>query len=155
VVPPPARAAEPEAPRAPAEYEFSDEHKEVIRSLAASISFVGVCTMLFGIMSAVFAVGAMYSGFGANGAGLLVGAAVFVVTAWWTMSAGRSLSSMVTTRGKDVQRLMEAMRDLRRLYGFARVFVILAAVALVAIAAGIVWCSFLTEKGGVCPVGWW
>jgi hypothetical protein len=139
----------------PAEYEFSDEHKEVIGSLAASISFVGVCTMLFGIMSAVFAVGAMYAGFAANGAALLVGGAVFVVTAWWTMSAGRSLSSMVTTRGKDVQRLMEAMRDLRRLYGFARVLVILAAVALVAIAGGIVWCSLLTEKGGVCPVGWW
>jgi hypothetical protein len=155
VVTPPARPAEAETPRAPAEYEFSDEHKEVIRSLAASISFVGVCTMLFGIMSGVFAVGAMYSGFGAQGAALLVGAAVFVVTAWWTMSAGRSLSSMVTTRGKDIQRLMEAVRDLRKLYGFARVFVILAAVGLVAIAGGIVWCSFLTEKGGVCPVGWW
>jgi hypothetical protein len=149
------RAPEPEASRPHGEYEFSEEHKEVIRSLAASISFVGVCTMLFGIMSAVFAVGAMYSGFAANGVALLAGAGVFVVTAWWTMSAGRSLASMVATRGKDVQRLMEAMRDFRKLYGFARIFVILAAVALVVVAAGIVWCSFLTEKGGACPVGWW
>lgn len=150
---PPDPASEPARPAQ--DYEFSDAHKEAFRSLAASVSFVGVCTMLFGVMSGVFALGAIYAGFAANAVGLLVASAVFVAMAWWTVSAGRSLSSMVTTRGRDVDRLMDAVGSLRRLFGLARVFIIFAAVALVAVAGLIVWCTLAADKGGRCPAFPW
>ncbi len=150
-IPPPA-----EAPARPApDYEFSDAHKEAFQGLAASLSFVGVCTMLLGVMSCLFALGAVYAGYVANGVVLLVCAGAFVVTAWWTVSAGRALSSMVSTRGRDIERLMEAVTHLRRLFGFTRVAIIFAAIALVAVAGLIVWCTVLMDKGGRCPVGWW
>src|SRR6202035_4239761 len=47
----------------PGEYEFSEAHKEALAALAASTSFVGVCVMLLGMMSGVFALGAGYGGF--------------------------------------------------------------------------------------------
>lgn len=137
------------------EFEFSEAHKDKFQSLAASLSFVGVSTMLFGAMSGLFAIGALYAGYAANGGALLALAAVFVATAWWTMSAGRALSSMVTTRGKDVERLMQAVEPLRRLFGFTRVSIIVAAVALVGVAGVIVWCTVLADKGARCPAGWW
>jgi hypothetical protein len=109
--------------------------------------------MLFGVLSGVFALGAFYAGYAVNGAGLLVGAAVFVAVAWWTVSAGRALSSMVVTRGRDVERLMQAVGHLRRLFGFTRVSIIVVAVGLVVAAGVIVWCTMLGDKGSRCP--WW
>jgi hypothetical protein len=140
-----------EAPRPPAgAYEFSDDQKESFRALAASVSFVGVCTMLFGVMAVLFALGAVYSGFATNGIGLGVGAALLLVMAWWTVSAGRSLSALVSTRGRDVERLMEAVEQLRRLFGFARVAIIVVALLVVVVAGAIVWCTLGADKGGKC-----
>lgn len=151
-VSPPAAPAPPAA--SSGEYEFSDAHKDKLQSLAASLSFVGVSTMLFGVMAALFAVGALYAGYAANGGALLASSVVFVAMAWWTVSAGRSLSSMVTTRGRDVERLMQTVEQLRRLFGFTRVSIIVAAVGLVGIAGVIVWCTMLGDKGARCPVLW-
>src|SRR5579872_6432405 len=92
-------------------FEFSAAHKERIRLLAASVSFVGVCTMLFGAMGLIFAIGAVYVGFAGNGLGLGCAAVVLLVMAWWITSAGRALSALVTTKGRDVDCLMEAVEQ--------------------------------------------
>src|SRR5882672_5143942 len=99
----PPHAAAPRASAAPpGEYEFSEPNKEHLAALAASTSFVGVCVMLLGLMSGTFAMAAGYGGFAAVGAGLVVGAAVCLPLGWWATSAGRSLSALVRTRGRDV-----------------------------------------------------
>ncbi len=108
------------------------------------MSFVGVCVVLLGLMSVVFALGAGYAGFAAGGVGLAVGAAVCIPLGWWTVSAGRSLSALVRTRGRDVSLMMAAVHQLRRLFGFAPVLVVAYAAAVVAIA----WCTLLV--GGKC-----
>jgi hypothetical protein len=137
------------------EHAFSDEHKDRFQGLAASLSFVGASTILFGAMAGLFAFGALYAGYTGNGVVLLLAAGDLVVTAWWTASAGRALSSMVTTRGRDVERLMQAVEPLRKLFGFVRATIIVAAVALVCAAGVIVWCTIGADKGGRCPTGWW
>jgi hypothetical protein len=136
------------------EYEFSEAHKEALAALAASTSFVGVCVMLLGVMSALFALGAVYGGFAAIGVGFLAGTAVCMPLGWWATSAGRSLSAMVRTRGRDVALLMEAVAQLRRLFGFARVFIIVYALAAAVGAVGFVWCNFVVDKGGRCFAAW-
>jgi len=148
--PPTSSPVAPKPRAAPEEYEFSDAHKERFRALAASVSFVGVCTMLFGGMAVLFALAAVYGGYPDNGIGLGVGAALLLVMAWWTVSAGRSLSALVSTSGRDVERLMEAVEQLRRLFGFARIAIIGAAVVLMVVAAAIVWCTLAADKGGKC-----
>jgi hypothetical protein len=129
----------PPAPAAP--YEFSDAHKETFRALAASMSFVGVCTFLFGALSVVFALGEAYEGFVPNAVGTAVVAALYVVVAIWMLSAGRALSGMLRTRGRDIEYLMEAVVPLRRLFGLMRVVIIVVALLVVLAAVAVVWCT--------------
>jgi hypothetical protein len=133
---------EPRLPEPRSEpYEFSEAHKDSFRALAASVSFVGVCTLMFAGLSAVFA---------PNGLGTAVAAAVYGVMAWWMVSAGRSLSAMVRTKGQDVERLMEAVVQLRRLFGLARIVIILLAMLVTVGGALVVWCNLVVERGGKC-----
>jgi hypothetical protein len=111
--------------------------------------------MLLGLMSATFGLAAAVGGYAPVGVGLIAGGAVCAPFGWWTTSAGRSLSAMVRTRGRDVAYLMDAVAQLRKLFGFARVFIIIYALAAGVAAAGFVWCNFVVEKGGRCFAGWW
>jgi hypothetical protein len=137
----------------PDEYEFSEAHKETFASLAASTSFVGVCHILLGLVVVVFGLGAAYGGYTAIGVALVVGGTVCLPMGWWMTTAGRSLSALVRTRGRDVARLMEAVQQLRLLFAFARIFVILYAMAAMAAGGLFVWCNFAVEKGGRCFAG--
>jgi hypothetical protein len=145
-------SSEPAPLPAPARdgYEFSDEQRESVRSLAASMSFVGACLMLFGVLLALFALIALYAGFPLGAVGLFVVAAAYTPTAWWTMSGGRSLSAIPRTRGHDVDYLMDAVRQLRRLFAFARAVILLQTLLLTAIASIFVWCTFVIEKADRC-----
>jgi hypothetical protein len=131
-------------------YEFADEQKESFRALAASMSFVGVCTMLFGALSGVFFVGALYAGLFPLALGTAASSALCLIIAWWTVTAGRSLSALVATRGRDVEHLMKAVAQLRRLFGLARVVIVLIAFAAVGGGGFVVWCTFVLERGGKC-----
>ena len=71
--------------------EFSEGERESLRALAASMSFVGVCLILFGALLGMLAAGALYSGFATSGlatgaiAGLVV-AIAYLPAGWWAMS---------------------------------------------------------------------
>jgi hypothetical protein len=123
------------------------------------MSFVGVCLMLFGALMGVLAAGALYSGFATSG--LAVAAAVgvalalaFVPAGWWTMSAGRNLTDLVQTRGQDLERLLAAVAQLRRLFSFARAVIIVFAALVVFAAGALVWCTFVLDRGGKCLGAW-
>jgi hypothetical protein len=143
---PPVERADP-----PPEYEFTEAQKESFRALAQSMSFVGVSMMLLGgLGGAIFGLVAFAEGFAANGVAVLVGVAVWIPMAWWMMSAGRSLGALVRTHGRDVHRVMEAVGSLRLLFGFARVVILVFTLAVVLVAAGIVWCTVIGQGGGKC-----
>src|SRR5262249_53064442 len=121
--------------RCPMEPEFSDEQRDKLQSLAASTSFVGVCLMLLAALGVTFALGAAASGLPAAAMGLFAGALLCAITAWWTVSAGRSLAALVATRGKDVEHLMAAVGQLHRLFAFGCVAIVVAALAAAGAAA--------------------
>ncbi len=149
----PAPGAEAEPPGFAGD--FSEDQKDSFRALAASMSFVGVCLMLFGVLMGVFALGAVYSGFTLNG---LVIVAVAAAYAPWRRGGrcppGRSLSALVRTRGGDMNHLMEAVAQMRLLFGFARAVIIVQAMLMAAAAGIFVWCTFVVEKGGRCWGAW-
>lgn len=151
--PRPEAAPAPAPVRDPESYEFSDVHKESFRALAASVSFVGVCTLLFSALMGIFATVELYMGFIPNGIATALVGGIDGMMAWWMVSAGRSLSAMVRTRGRDIEHLMEAVAHLRRLFGLYRVAIILTALIVVAAGAVAVWCTFLLERGGRCFAG--
>jgi hypothetical protein len=135
----------------PTEYAFSEAHRESFRSLAQSMSFVGVWSLLLcGLGLAALGVVAYSEGAAAGAVGAFAGAAVCVPSAWWTMSAGRALGALVRTQGRDVPRLMEAVGHLRLLFSFARVVILVLTLLVVLVTAGVVWCMFVGQAGGRC-----
>jgi hypothetical protein len=147
------KSDEPRATPAPSgkaerPYEFSDTHKDSFRALAASVSFVGVCTLMLSGLALLFALGMIYMGFVPNGIATVVLAGLDGAVAWWLVSAGRALSAMMRTRGRDVEHLMDAVAHLRRLFGLWRVAIIVFALLITVGGAGAVWC--LLEGGGRC-----
>jgi hypothetical protein len=158
-----ARSAKSDAPRpepapekgppAAEPYELAEVHKESFRALGASISFVGVCTMMLAALAVVFALGEIYMGFLPNGIATAIGAGINGVMAWWMVSAGRSLGALVRTRGRDIEQLMDAVVQLRRLFGLARVVIIGIAMLVTVGGALVVWCNFVVERGGKCFAG--
>jgi hypothetical protein len=148
--PRPGAAPAPAPARDPESYEFSDAHKDSFHALAASVSFVGVSTLLFAALMAIFAAVELYMGFYPNGIATALVAGIDGMMAWWMVSAGRSLSAMVRTRGRDVEHLMESVAHLRRLFGLWRVAIIVTAVLVVVAGAAVVWCTFILDRGGRC-----
>ncbi|MGD0677397.1 MAG: hypothetical protein ABSC94_18410 [Polyangiaceae bacterium] len=148
--PPSSSASETRATVTPVRYDFADAEKESFRSLAGSMSFVGVCLMLFGGLVAGFAVVALYGGFPGAALGFAAIAAAYAPAGWWTAAAGRSLSGIARTRGGDLGHLMEAVQPLRMLFAFARALIILQTLLLTALAGAFVWCTILADKGTRC-----
>lgn len=143
------------APGGAGHVEFSESDKESLRALAASMSFVGVCLILFGVLLGMLAAGALYSGFAtsglATGAVAALGVAVaYLPAGWWAMSGGRSLSALVLTRGRDAQHLLSAVGQLRRLFGLARAMIIVQALVFAAVIGVFFWCSFVVDKSAKC-----
>ena len=124
--------------------EFSDEQKESFRALATSMSFLGACTMIIGGLSAVFALGAIYESFVPTGIFAGIYAVILLLMASWMLSASRSLSAMLRTRGRDVQYLMEAVHQLRRLFGMTLVLLMIGMLGAVAMVA---WCALGAGTG--------
>lgn len=133
-----AEAARTARESSPGGFEFSDVHKDSFRALSQSMSFLGVCLMLLGGLAAVFALGAIYEGLIPNGLFAVIYAVLLMIMAAWMLSAGRSLSAMMRTRGRDVDYLMEAVQQLRRLFGMTLVLLMIGMLGTVAVVA---WCA--------------
>lgn len=125
-------------------FEFSDEQKESFRALATSMSFLGACTMILGGLAAVFGLGAIYESLVPNGIFAGIYAVILILMASWMLAAGRSLSAMMRTRGRDVQYLMEAVTQLRRLFGMSLVLLMIGMLGTVALVA---WCALGAGSG--------
>ena len=154
-----ARSSGSAVPDGPGHVEFSEGERESLRALAASMSFVGVCLILFGGLLGILAAGALYSGFATSG--LAMGAVVALVVAvaylpagWWAMSGGRSLSALVRTRGRDAHHLLEAVGQMRRLFGLARALIIVQALVIAGVMSVFIWCSFVVDKTAKCWGPW-
>jgi hypothetical protein len=50
---------------------------------------------------------------------------------------------------------MDAVRQLRRLFGFGRVTIIVCALLGAGVAGAAFWCTFVMDKGGHCFAGAW
>jgi hypothetical protein len=125
------------------DFEFSDSHKESFAALAGSVIFLGVCALLFASVSVMGALGALVEGYPAFAAAAVVGALVYGVMAAWMLSAGRALSGMLRTRGKDIELLMQAVRQLRRFFALVMGLTLLS----LATAMAALWC---VATGGKC-----
>jgi hypothetical protein len=117
-------------------FEFSDEHKDILRRLASSLIFAGISTFLFGGIGALIVAGAeAYSGATWISVGAVVAAIASGALSWWMLSSGRALSAIVSTRGLGVEHLIAAAVSLRLFFWVVGAIVVAAALCATAAIA--------------------
>ena len=112
------------------EFEFSDSDNSTFRSLASAMKFVGIVTIVSGVLQLI---GGLAGGINLRGLLMMGQGALEVVVGTWLSSAATSLADISKTQGNDVMNLMYAMRKLKSVYmlqawlmGIACVLLVLA-----------------------------
>jgi hypothetical protein len=123
------------------QYEFSDSQNELIRDLSQKMKFVSSFLKVVGGINAIGGALAIVQ-HQPNGASAIINGVVYVLIGVWTSQAASSFLKIVDTQGNDIENLMLALGELRKLYQFQYwvliiciIFVILAFVAGIIIAA--------------------
>jgi len=126
------------AERAPG-YEFNTAQNEVIESLGWKMRLVGLIVLIFGLLNLINAfliqvlfyqinnekipadVTEQIAKIGQRERWIITGyltvvGAVLACVGAWTRSAGRSFSQIATTKGRDINHLMEGFKTLHKMY---------------------------------------
>lgn len=90
------------------EYEFTEEENVVVGDLANKMKFVGIFEIILGVIQILGGIFGDKSG--------LVGGVVSIVVGIWTMNASKFFQKIVDTTGNDITNLMNAIRELLKLY---------------------------------------
>lgn len=113
------------------EYEFNDGENSIISRLASAMKFVGICTIVMGVLSGlggVLQLGARNGG--PQALGSFIQAVLFVVIGGMTTGASSYFSQIVNTQGNDMSNLMLALDKLRGIYSLQRVLFIIVIVLI-------------------------
>lgn len=110
-------------------YEFDQSQNRLIRELAEKMRFVSYFLIALGVLFILLGIVRLRTGdFGSAIQGILQ-----VIIGFWTKQAATSFQLIVNTQGSDIQNLMGALRELRKLYTL-QYWIFLIAVVLVVIA---------------------
>ncbi len=125
------------------EYEFSSSQNELIGDLAKKMSFVATLSIVTGILVLIFGIIILISAFAEpqgfpEAVNALIQGVFFLLIGTWTKNAGSAFKRIVTTAGADIENLMGALGELRKLYTLQYWLVILLLVfVILGIVAGI------------------
>lgn len=126
------------------EYEFSSSQNELIGDLAKKMSFVATLSIAAGVLVLISGIIILISAFAepqsfAQAINSLIQGTFFLLIGIWTRNAGSAFKRIVTTSGADVENLMGALGELRKLYTLQYWLVILVLVFIVvALISGII-----------------
>lgn len=122
------------------EYEFNSRENELIRGLASKMNFVAILMIAGGILGilagVIILVGRVSNSTQGPSLDLssLVQGIFLLVTGIWTRTAAIAFKQVVQTTGRDIENLMAALKELRKLYTLqywlAIVLLVLLAIAL-------------------------
>lgn len=120
------------------DYEFSQSQNELISDLAAKMRFVSMFLIGLGVLATITGLVTILRG----GFSSIISGIVYLVIGIWTNKAASSFKMIVETQGNDIENLMGALGELRKLYTLQYWLLI---IALVFIAIGLV----LAVVGGI------
>ena len=119
------------------EYEFSSSQNELIKNLADKMRFVAYFLIAVGALGALGGLLSLRTG----GVGNIISAVVYILIGVWTNSASSAFRRIVETSGSDIENLMGALGELRKLYTLQYWLLI---IALIFIAIALVFALILT-----------
>jgi hypothetical protein len=94
------------------QYEFSSSQNELIKNLAEKMRFVSYFLIGVGVLIAVGGAITLLRGGIAN----IITGVVQIVIGVWTNKAAAAFKRIVDTEGNDIENLMGALGELRKLY---------------------------------------
>ncbi|SKB12177.1 conserved membrane hypothetical protein [Planktothrix sp. PCC 11201] len=123
-------------------YEFNESQNQLILDLSKKMLFVSYFLIAGGILGAIGGVIVLLKG----GFGELVQGVILLITGIWTINAAKAFKLIVDTQGNDIENLMGALGQLRKLYTL-QYWLFLIAIIFMAIAL------ILTLIFGIAAVG--
>lgn len=123
------------------QYEFNASQNELIKSLASTMNFVGYFLIVIGVLAAITGIIQITSG----GITALIQGVVQVLIGFWTTKAAKSFQLIVDTEGRDIENLMGALGELRKLYGLQYWILI---IALIFVGVSLIVALILSFFGG-------
>lgn len=94
-------------------YEFDNSQNQLIRDLAQKMRLVSYFLITMGVLGIIAGILSI----GARGAvGSIIQALFLLITGIWTFKACSSFQNIVDTQGQDIENLMLALGELRKLY---------------------------------------
>lgn len=99
-------------------YEFSGSQNELIADLAKKMNFVGILLIAGAILSIISGVVVLIAAFsrGIFDLSSIIQGVLFLLVGLWTRNAAQSFKRVVSTSGADIENLMGALGELRKLY---------------------------------------
>lgn len=94
------------------EYEFSSSQNELVKNLADKMRFVAYFLIAVGVLGLI---GGLLS-LRAGGVGNIISGIVYILIGFWTNNASSAFRRIVETSGSDIENLMGALGELRKLY---------------------------------------
>lgn len=94
------------------QYEFSSSQNELITQLAEKMRFVAYFTIGLGVLVAIARLFTLRGG----GISNIITGVVLIIIGVWTNKAASSFKLIVNTQGNDIENLMGALGELRKLY---------------------------------------
>lgn len=120
------------------QYEFSNGQNQLIKDLAEKMRFVGYFLVGIGVLVSIFGVVLVFITRG--GFGSVIQGIVQIIIGIWTSKAGLAFQQIVDTQGSDINNLMDALAELRKLYALQYWLLIIALVfAAIALVFAIIW----------------
>jgi hypothetical protein len=139
---------EPSPGSPPEQYEFTSRQNAVIGPLARDMVWVAVPLQLVGVLYGIGLVVAVVKAVRdphlfLEAALIGLGMLFYLALGIWTSRAARSFQHIVSTQGQDVTHLMDALDNLRKLYGLLSILVkVYVAIVLVAVVVGLIVALF-------------
>ncbi len=93
-------------------YEFNESQNQLILDLSKKMLFVSYFLIASGVLGALAGIITIMQG----GFSALVQGVVLLVTGIWTINASKAFKLIVETQGNDIENLMGALGQLRKLY---------------------------------------
>ena len=116
-------------------YEFNNTQNQLIRQLAQKMRFVGYILIALGVLVIVAGI----VNFRLGGFATIIQGIIQLIIGIWTAKAATSFQLIVKTQGNDIENLMTALGELRKLYALQYwIFIIALVLVVVGIVASLI-----------------
>ncbi|MEL7036739.1 MAG: hypothetical protein AAFO04_14120 [Cyanobacteria bacterium J06592_8] len=131
------------------EYEFSSSQNELVGDLAKKMNFVAILLILFGVLGIVAGVINLFNSIPTSNKMAVIlnnfiQGLLSLLTGIWTKNAATAFQKIVTTVGTDIENLMIALGELRKLYGLQYWLIIIALVFFIVVLVISLFAAILT-----------